>query len=136
MERPYQTSLLIAQSITGGSVELPAAPRPQVVSLDWLDQLTTQDVDAAACAEHIAPVTAGFNALLRQAVPVRDYRFIDNLLSSMQPARMRSDVMLAVLRTLFPVRDYLLHYRMLRDQVNAELLQRNKDAPRIMRGLF
>lgn len=136
MEHPYQTAFLIPLTITGETVDLAVAPRPQAVPLDWLDRLSSDDIHAVPSAEHIAPITAGFSALLQQAVPVRDYRFIDNLLASMRPERMRADVMLAVLRTLFPVRPYLQHYRKLRDDVNTELLRRNLDAPRILRGLI
>lgn len=136
VERIYQTAFLIPLTITGEISELAVGAWPKAVSLDWLDQLNAADIHAAASAEHIAPITAGFNALLQQAVPLSDYRFIDNLLMGLQPERMRADVMVAVLRTLFPVRDFLPHYRQLRDKVTAELSSRNMDTPRILRGLI
>ena len=138
-EATYATGYIRPPAITGShpAEVVPSKSIAPTVSLDWIPLLKSDNIHALPSAAHIAPLTAGLNALLQQAVPQNDYRFISNLLTLMQPVEMRSDVMVAVLRTLFPVRTYLsLHYRTLLRQVSTELDKRGMDAKKILRGLI
>jgi hypothetical protein len=107
------------------------------VPLDWLDRLASADINAPPSADYLTPITAGLNSLLKLAIPANDYRLVNSLFALMDPPQMRVDVMVAVLRTLFPVRKFLLDYRTKRDDVRSELSQvRGMDADSILRGLL
>jgi hypothetical protein len=131
---PYRSAHPWSWEVTGCEARKRRLPTKEV-SLDWLDRLASVDVNAEPNSDYISPITTGLNELLAHAVPTKDFTFINQLLTSMQPPRMRSDVMVAVLRTLYPVNHAISSYRRLRKAVAEELSARGKDAARILRGI-
>ena len=137
MQCPYEPPFARVLAPTGELVA-PAPPaKTSAVTLDWLDRLAYADINAPPSADYLTPITAGLNSLLKLAIPANDYRLVNSLFALMDPPQMRVDVMVAVLRTLFPVRKFLLDYRTKRDDVRSELSQvRGMDADSILRGLL
>ena len=129
----YKTRL---PALRTGDPQPSTISRRPSVSLDWIARLSTDEIDVPPSADFIAPVTAGLNELLKDGLPQRNFAFVDALLPTMNPNMMRTDVMLAVVRTLFPVRSFLRNFPGLRTAVAAEMRRRNLNADRLLRGLF
>lgn len=105
--------------------------------LSWLTKLKSVDTRAAPSPDYIAPITAGFRELVVLASRSTDYSLIENILKSLEPPRMRTDAMVAVLRTLFPVRAFFtLTYVNAVRRVSEEIASRDKRADRILKGLL
>ena len=80
----------------------------------------------------LMPVIAGLTNLLK----VNDFAEIDRLLESVKVSDATPEMLVALLRTTYPVRHKPLRYwpKLLRD-VRAELAARHLDSERILRGL-
>jgi hypothetical protein len=130
--------VLARSGITESRIKTVSVPHPsEPVDLTWLCRLRSENVHAAPSAEYIAPITEGLNALLKHAVTTKNYLFLNDLLSPTQflVHKMRADVMVAILRTVVPVREYLSRFNSARAAVANELSKRGMDAQRVLRGL-
>lgn len=101
----------------------------------WLEELESEDVHADPCAEYLAPITARLRCSIIACVNRNNYQPINDLLFGLSPTCMRTDVMVAVLRTLFPLRYKLSNYQLAVQKVESELTLRGKDVNRILQGL-
>lgn len=104
--------------------------------LGWIDRLVSENPLAEPSVEYISPITTGLQELMSGAISTNDYSTIRNVLDGLNPSRMRSDVMIAVLRTLFPIRSYLTNtYVNAVRKVGDELSSRGRNVNRLLRGL-
>jgi hypothetical protein len=102
----------------------------------WLEELeSADDIYAAPSAEFISPITEKLRCSIIGCVNFGNYEPLDSLLNGLNPKMMRSDVMVAVVRTLYPLRSRLSKYNQAVLKVTEELRGRGKDVDRIMRGL-
>lgn len=102
----------------------------------WLEELEAEDPMEGPSAEYISPITHKLRLDIATAVVKGAYGDLENLLGVINPTVMRCDVMVALLRTLYPIKSKLANYSYAVIRVREELDLRGKDSERILRGLI
>lgn len=108
--------------------------RPQIrpsIDISWFDRVMEPATGPLKPAD-IMPVIAGLTNMLK----ANYFEEVARLLKSVKVSDAAPEVMVALLRTTYPVRRKLLrHWSKLLKDVRAELSARHLDSDRILRGL-
>lgn len=105
---------------------------PPCIDISWFD-LAMQPASGPLKPSEIMPVIAGITNMLKE----RYFDEVDLLLKSFKVKNAAPEIMVALLRTTFPLRgNPLRHWLKLLRQVRSELTSRELDSEKILRGLL
>lgn len=111
--------------------QLTRAPKRQPLDLSWLSEALVSGAERSS-TEQIKTVITGLNSLLK----ARRFEDISRIYGVIPPNVLSPELMLALLRVTFPVREKIPHWYTLLTKVRAELDSRNLPSKQILLGLI
>ncbi len=114
----------------GTPTSVAAEARPAIGDLKWLKLIEDQGL-VATTPKQLAGYIVGINSLIRSG----EFKLLDHALQKIEPNSMSIELMIAIVRSTYPVRRKLDNWAVFLEKIAQQISGLGKDSQKLLAGL-